>query len=48
VRLLNDPRAREDVRAGLAEVRTRLGPPGAVDRAADAIAALLSRVAGNT
>jgi lipid-A-disaccharide synthase len=48
VRLLNDPRAREDLRAGLAEVRTRLGPPRAVDRAADAIAALLSRVAGNT
>jgi lipid-A-disaccharide synthase len=48
LRLLNDPRAREDLRAGLAEVRRRLGPPGAVDRAADAIAALLSSVSGNT
>lgn len=40
--LLQDPNARATVRAGLAEVRSRLGPPGAVDRAADAIAALLS------
>jgi lipid-A-disaccharide synthase len=48
LRLLNDPRARDDLRAGLAEVRKRLGPPGAVDRAADAIAELLSTVAGNT
>jgi lipid-A-disaccharide synthase len=47
LRLLNDPRACEDLRAGLAEVRKRLGPPGAVDRAADAIAELLSTVAGN-
>ncbi|MGB7628636.1 MAG: lipid-A-disaccharide synthase [Candidatus Acidiferrum sp.] len=45
--LLNDEGAREELRAGLAEVRKRLGPPGAVDRAADAIAALLSTVAGN-
>ncbi len=48
LRLLNDPRAREDLRAGLAEVRQRLGPPGAVDRAADAIVQLLSGAAGNT
>jgi lipid-A-disaccharide synthase len=48
LRLLNDPRAREELRAGLAEVRLRLGPPGAVDRAADAIAALIASVAGNT
>ncbi len=47
LRLLNDPQAREELRSGLAEVRRRLGPPGAVDRAADAIAALLSGVAGN-
>src|SRR5271156_162089 len=47
LRLLNNERAREELRAGLAEVRKRLGPPGAVDRAADAIAALLSTVAGN-
>jgi lipid-A-disaccharide synthase len=47
LRLLNDERARKELRSGLAEVRKRLGPPGAVDRAADAIAALLSTVAGN-
>ncbi len=47
LRLLNDPRAREEQRSGLAEVRKHLGPPGAVDRAADAIAALLSGVSGN-
>ena len=47
LRLLNDPHAREELRAGLAEVRNRLGPPGAVDRAADAIAALLATLAGN-
>jgi len=45
--LLNDYGARETLRAGLAEVRRRLGPPGAVDRAADAIAALLATLAGN-
>src|SRR5579863_1304855 len=48
LRLLNDPRAREELRLGLAEVRKRLGPPGAVDRAADAIVTLLSGVTGNT
>jgi lipid-A-disaccharide synthase len=48
LRLLNDSRARVDLRAGLAEVRKRLGPPGAVDRAAAVIAELLSTVAGNT
>jgi lipid-A-disaccharide synthase len=48
LRLLDDAQAREELRPGLAEVRKRLGPPGAVDRAADAIAALLSTVAGNT
>jgi lipid-A-disaccharide synthase len=42
LRLLQDPNARNTVRAGLAEVRRRLGPPGAVDRAAEAIATLLS------
>ena len=47
LRLLDDERAHEELRTGLAEVRERLGPPGAVDRAADAIAALLSTVAGN-
>jgi lipid-A-disaccharide synthase len=48
LRLLTDPHAREELRAGLAEVRKRLGPPDAVERAADAIVALLSSVAGNT
>ncbi|MGC1417022.1 MAG: lipid-A-disaccharide synthase [Candidatus Acidiferrum sp.] len=47
LRLLNDPSAREILRAGLAEVRLRLGPPGAVDRAADAIASLLATLSGN-
>jgi lipid-A-disaccharide synthase len=47
LRLLQDPNARSTLRAGLAEVRKRLGPPGAVQRAADAIAALLQRRAGN-
>jgi lipid-A-disaccharide synthase len=41
LRLLNDTSAREVVRRDLAEVRQRLGPPGAVDRAADAILQLL-------
>jgi lipid-A-disaccharide synthase len=35
--LLRDPAARDAMRANLAEVRRRLGPPGAVERAADAI-----------
>ncbi len=47
LRLLDDAHARETLRAGLAEVRRRLGPPGAVDRAADAIASLLSTLTGN-
>src|SRR5579864_6805646 len=47
LRLLSDPGARKELRSGLAEVRNRLGPPGAIDRAADAIVALLSGVAGN-
>jgi lipid-A-disaccharide synthase len=37
LRLLREPAARAAMRAHLAEVRDRLGPPGAVDRAADAI-----------
>lgn len=45
--LLRDTGARTELRAGLAEVRERLGPPGAVERAADAIAALLQTASGN-
>jgi lipid-A-disaccharide synthase len=41
LRLLRSPAAVQEVRRGLAEVRTRLGPGGAVERAAEAIAALL-------
>jgi len=41
LRLLNDQSAREALRRDLAEVRRRLGPPGAVDRAADAILQLI-------
>ncbi len=47
LRLLKDQYTRAELRSGLADVRSRLGPPEAVDRAADAIAALLSGVAGN-
>jgi lipid-A-disaccharide synthase len=45
--LLRDPTAREAMRANLAEVRRRLGPPGAVDRAADAILDLVRANRGN-
>jgi lipid-A-disaccharide synthase len=45
--LLRDSEARAELRRGLAEVRQRLGPPGAVERAADAIVALLQNEAGN-
>ena len=39
--LLREPAARAQIRAGLADVRQRLGPPGAVERAADAIIQLV-------
>jgi hypothetical protein len=47
VQLLRDPAARAAMRADLAEVRSRLGPPGAVDRAADAILDLIRATRGN-
>jgi lipid-A-disaccharide synthase len=47
LRLLQDPNARATQREGLEEVRKRLGPPGAVERAAELIAGLLGGGAGN-
>jgi lipid-A-disaccharide synthase len=41
LRLLDSPEAREEIRRGLAEVREKLGSPGAVERAADLIAGML-------
>ena len=41
-RLLDSPAERDRMRADLAEVRTKLGAPGAIDRAADIIAAMLT------
>jgi len=40
--LLDSPDARAEMRRGLAEVREKLGPPGAVERAADLIASMLN------
>lgn len=45
--LLNDPNERDLLRKGLREIREKLGPPGAVERAADQITTLLTQVAGN-
>jgi lipid-A-disaccharide synthase len=39
--LLGSPAARDEMKAGLAEVRTKLGPGGAIERAADIFAAML-------
>jgi lipid-A-disaccharide synthase len=48
LRLLGSAEERLEMRRGLAEVRQRLGPPGAVERAADAILRLLKNGLGNT
>jgi len=40
-KLLESSAARDEMKAGLAEVRTRLGPGGAIERAADIFAAML-------
>ncbi|HLJ22986.1 MAG TPA: hypothetical protein VKT71_02685, partial [Candidatus Acidoferrales bacterium] len=42
IRLLDSPDKRAEMRRGLAKVREKLGPPGAVDRAADLIAGMLN------
>jgi lipid-A-disaccharide synthase len=47
LRLLQDPNARASQREGLQEVRKRLGPPGAVERAAEQIVKLMGGGAGN-
>jgi lipid-A-disaccharide synthase len=47
LRLIQDPNAREAMRRGLLEVRRNLGPPGAVERAADIISELVTKGAGN-
>ena len=43
IRLLDSTEARAEMRRGLAEIREKLGPPGAIDRAADLIAGMLSQ-----
>jgi lipid-A-disaccharide synthase len=43
LRLLDSPAARSEIRKGLAEVRERLGPPGAIDRAVDIILAMVAQ-----
>jgi lipid-A-disaccharide synthase len=47
LRLLRERTARATMRESLAEVRNRLGPPGAVERAADAILDLVRAGRGN-
>ncbi len=42
IRLLDSPQARSEMRGGLASVREKLGPPGAIERAADIIAGMLA------
>ena len=40
-KLLESPAARDEMKAGLAQVRTKLGPGGAIERAADIFAGML-------
>ncbi|MFY9730746.1 MAG: lipid-A-disaccharide synthase [Candidatus Acidiferrales bacterium] len=40
-KLLESPAVRDEMRAGLAEVRTKLGPGGAIERAADIFSGML-------
>lgn len=40
-RLLESPAARDEIKAGLAEVRAKLGPGGAIERAADIFSRML-------
>jgi lipid-A-disaccharide synthase len=42
-RLLDSPEAGAEIKRGLADVREKLGPPGAVERAADLIAMMLNQ-----
>jgi lipid-A-disaccharide synthase len=42
-RLLDSAEMREEMRGGLADVREKLGPPGAIDRAADIISSMLKQ-----
>jgi lipid-A-disaccharide synthase len=44
-RLLDSGQARSEMRQGLASVREKLGPPGAIERAADIIAGMLANPA---
>ena len=42
IRLLDSPEARSEMRRNLASVREKLGPPGAIERAADIITGMLA------
>lgn len=48
IRLLDSPEARAEMQRGLAEVREKLGPPGAIDRAADIIVSMLNASKNNS
>jgi lipid-A-disaccharide synthase len=48
VRLLNSPEARAEMRRGYVEIRAKLGPPGAVERAADIIVGMLKQADGGS